>query len=127
MLLAIVLLSLPASAAAQGVVKGIGPLRQPRFESVPIPPALADTSTRIRPTHWVTGAAIGGTALGLLTGLTAAGLCGMDDTGSDPNQALCFVSGFLGGALLGGTLGALVGGQFPKHEPWKEEPGATAP
>lgn len=126
-LLAAVLASLPPVAAAQGVVNGIGPLRQPVFESAPIPPALADTSMHIRPTHWVTGAAIGGTALGLLTGFTAMAVCGMDDSSAGLSTGLCFVSGLLGGALLGGTIGALIGGQFPKHEPWNGQGGAAAP
>ena len=113
---------LAGAAEAQTVVATPGPVRSPVFES--FRPAVADTEPmRIKPTHWVTGAAIGGTALGLLTGLTAVGLCAMDDSGTDPSAVGCFAGGLLLGGLLGGTIGALIGGQFPKGDDLGRTPG----
>ena len=67
------------------------------------------------PDHRYEGMAIGA-GLGALGGaLLAAALCGQSD---DPNQSCTgtIIGAGLGGAVLGGFVGLLIGGQFPKGE-----------
>jgi predicted MFS family arabinose efflux permease len=61
------------------------------------------------PTHWLEGGLIGGIGLGALFAYEAGGLC----ESSDCTKARLAV-GLLGGGL-GFIVGALIGGQFPKH------------
>jgi len=67
------------------------------------------------PTHWVEGGLIGGGLVGLLGMSLAEGLCGMGDSGS--NCGAAGTKGLIFGAGLGFTIGALIGGQIPKHPP----------
>ena len=66
------------------------------------------------PTHWLEGGLIGGVIVGALGVTLAEGLCGLSDS-----QASCGGAG-IRGALVGGSLGfcigALIGGQVPKHK-----------
>jgi len=69
-------------------------------------PAL--DSTAIHPTHWLTGAIIGG----VIFGLVGQGLCYLGD---EPASLGCRAAVFtLVGVGIGVPLGALIGGQFPK-------------
>ena len=61
------------------------------------------------PTYWLEGGLIGGIGLGTLSAYEAGGLC----ESSDCTKARLAVG--LLGAGLGFTVGALIGGQFPKH------------
>jgi hypothetical protein len=81
-----------------------GPLRQ----------SFAPDSVRreIRPTHWKEGALIGGVVTGLGLVLWVNALC--SDSGTDCGDAVPLA--LLGGGLVGGVVGALIGGQFPKTE-----------
>jgi hypothetical protein len=72
-------------------------------------------STTIPPTHWRTGALIGGGALGLLGAVTFIGLCGYDGPCHQP--VLAAAGGFALGGLVGFGVGALIGGQFPLRTP----------
>ena len=76
----------------------------------------ADTiPRRIRPTYWKEGAIAGGVALGLLGAVFGAGICAYSET--ERNCTGATLVGLFGGGLIGGTLGALIGGQFPKASP----------
>ena len=116
------LLALPIAGRAQELgVTGLRPSFSPVFSARsasplgrPTPADSADTlRKRIPSTKWKTGALIGGTAGGLYLGLLARGLC----RSSDAIHRSCLLP-TLGvaalGAVMGGTLGALVGGQFPE-------------
>jgi len=63
--------------------------------------------------YWAEGGGIGAAVLGVLGIAVAAGLCSDSETHSS-----CFgpvVGSALLGAGVGFTVGALVGGRFPKH------------
>jgi hypothetical protein len=78
--------------------------------------ASRDTVAKVIPsTHWKTGLAIGGVAGGLALGLAAAGLCN-DSDDVDKNCFLPTVGGAVLGVASGGTIGALIGGLFPKPQ-----------
>jgi len=62
----------------------------------------------IPPTHWVLGGAIGVTIFGILGADFAMGL-------GETENVLCGLGGFTLGAMIGFPVGALIGGQFPKH------------
>jgi hypothetical protein len=76
--------------------------------------AVDTTPRQIKPTYWKEGGVVGGALGGVFVATLAYGLC----TQSEGNTRHC---GFklLGGAVLGAGagfgLGALIGGQFPKH------------
>jgi hypothetical protein len=76
---------------------------------------LADT---VYPrTYWAEGAVIGGTVLGLLGAVLAGGLCSDPDSGGGGRT--CWDDTLLGlatGLGVGGSLGALIGGQFRKKK-----------
>jgi hypothetical protein len=77
---------------------------------------LADTTPRrIRPTYWKEGAIVGGLTLGILGAVFGAGICAYSET--EGNCTGATLLGLFGGVLTGGTLGALIGGQFPKASP----------
>jgi len=67
----------------------------------------------IRPTHWKEGALVGGIVTGLGVALLINGLCSSDSGGNCGNAV---VVGLMGGGAVGGIVGALIGGQFPKAE-----------
>ena len=75
--------------------------------------ASGGDSAVIRPTHWLVGGTIGGGLAGIAGGALAVGFCGMDGPCRDPGTAA--LGGFLIMGLLGFGIGALIGGQFPKH------------
>jgi hypothetical protein len=67
------------------------------------------------PDHRYEGLAIGA-GLGALGGaLLGLAVCGQSDD-PDTNSTACAIGGGLGGAVLGGFVGLLVGGLFPKEE-----------
>ncbi len=77
------------------------------------PMATVGDSARIRPTHWLTGALIGGTALGALGLIGGYQLCDMGDTPCNNRPQAMLALGFIFG-MVGFGVGALIGGQFPK-------------
>lgn len=99
------LLAGPRPSPVLGVVAQ-GPLQQPF--------AVDSVGRQIRPTHWKTGALIGGLAAGIGLALYVDGFCRSLGDADDCGGAL--TAGFLTGGVLGGLLGALIGGQFPKDE-----------
>jgi hypothetical protein len=131
-------LALLAGSSASAVAQGVGPVRWPptvvataNWRAAPshslfLAPSFTSLiatrigsgadSTVIPPTHWKTGALIGGTALGLLTALTTVSLCGYDE-GDCHGPALWAAGGFAFGGVVGFGLGALIGGQFPARTP----------
>lgn len=93
----------PGSSEVRAVAAR-GPLRQPL--------AIDSVRSDIRPTHWRTGALIGGLTTGLGLALLANAWCNADSPCGE--GAVPFV--FLAGGAVGGLIGALIGGQFPKEE-----------
>ncbi len=80
------------------------------FQSFPATPkAIPRLMATAPPTYWLEGGLIGGIGLGAFFAYGAGTLC----ESSDCTKARLAV-GFLG-AGLGFTVGALIGGQFPKH------------
>jgi hypothetical protein len=80
-----------------------------------VPIQLSD-STSIPETYWLEGALIGGTVAGILIGALAGGFCSDSDSGGGNEP--CWDDMLLGAAVglaAGGSLGALVGGQFKKR------------
>ena len=89
----------------------------PAFSTWPVVSSdpLGALNTELRratqPTHWVRGGLIGagvGAAGALLIGAVA---CSMDES-----DGCNYAAGAVVGAGLGFLVGALIGGQFPKHE-----------
>ena len=77
----------------------------------------ADLHRSTRPTYWLTGGLIGGVGMGVLGAVVGAGMCADDDT--DHSTGTCLLAGVVGAAIAGGvgfTVGALIGGLFPKPE-----------
>jgi hypothetical protein len=122
-----------ASVAADGRAQADGALSGPLAPSASLPsftPTLrseisteavarlnADLRRSTRPTYWLTGGLIGGVAMGVLGAVVGAGLCADDDT--DHSTGTCILAGLGGAAIFGGvgfTVGALIGGLFPKSE-----------
>ena len=116
-LLFVLLLLTPLSAEAQEVRPSpSAPLLMEAAATGPLqPPVLADTTDsiprRIRPTQWKKGALIGGLAGGAALAVLVETVCSLGDCGGSAT-----VNAFLGGAVLGGIVGALIGGQLPKEE-----------
>lgn len=87
------------------------------------PPSLAreasDTITRqIRPTHWKEGGIVGAVVLAALGIWFGNEICQKTEAGNDRGcTAALVVGGALGGGGVGFLIGALIGGQFPKHPP----------
>jgi len=100
--LIVLLTAVPTTAHAQHLTHD--------FQSFPATPkAIPRLMATPPPTYWLEGGLIGGIGLGVLSGYEAGGLC----ESSDCTLGRVTV-GILGGAL-GFTVGALIGGQFPKH------------
>lgn len=78
----------------------------------PLATPVAETSTE---TYWKTGALVVGIPSAVFGGAIGAGLCGLDDSAghkSCAGPALGMAALF---GIMGGTVGALIGGQFHKH------------
>ena len=94
-----------------------GPRPSPLFAlgTAPAPPAM-DPSTKVIPqTQWKLGLIVGGIFGGLALGYAGYELC----HGDQEVQESCFapaVGGMAIGAVIGGGVGALIGGQFKKRE-----------
>ena len=67
-----------------------------------------------RTSYWAEGGGIGAGILGLLGGLTGAGLCSESENTDDSCFGPVLGIGLLG-ALVGFTAGSLIGARFPKH------------
>jgi hypothetical protein len=119
----VLLFARPIAGRAQELaVTALRPIPSPVFSARPAGPLgrptpadSADTlRKRIPSTKWKQGALIGGVTGGLCLGLLARGLC----RGSDAIQSCLLPT--LGvaalGVVMGGTVGALVGGQFPERK-----------
>jgi len=78
--------------------------------TVPAASFRLDTTKVIPRTYWLEGGVIGGVAMGALTVMFAEGM--RED--NDPHVAADAMA-FLIGASVGFPVGALIGGQFPKH------------
>lgn len=85
--------------------------------------AIPDT-IRSRPTHWREGALVGGITGALVGAWFVGSLCANSDVAQDCTGAT------LGGAVVlgaaAGTLGALIGGLFPKPGESATPPSETA-
>jgi hypothetical protein len=75
----------------------------------------ADTVPRqIRPTHWKEGGLVGALVLGAFGLWFGNEICrNVDDASVSCTGAM--IGGGLGGGGIGFLIGALIGGQFPKH------------
>jgi len=87
------------------------------------PPSLAgeagDTIVRkISPTHWKEGGIVGAVVLGAFGIWFGNEICKETEAGNEEGcTARAVVGGAIGGGGLGFLIGALIGGQFPKHPP----------
>jgi hypothetical protein len=116
-LLLVALVAAPSSEAL--VAQGPGPVltrsvAQPQAEPhAPRWGSLPDTARKYPDTYWKEGLFIGGGLAGLFGAALAAGLCSISENSND-NCTLATIGGFavMGGA--GGSIGALIGGAFPK-------------
>jgi len=83
-----------------------------------MPHSLALDTEVIRPTHWLKGAVIGGTAVALLGAALGYALCSDPDSGGGHRGCLLpAAKGLAVGFGLGFSVGAILGGQFPEHSP----------
>ncbi|MGE5801386.1 MAG: hypothetical protein ACM358_03945 [Gemmatimonadota bacterium] len=69
-----------------------------------------DTAQAIPRTYWLEGGVIGGLGMGVFATMLANGLGEGNTTAA--GEAMAFVIG----ASVGFPVGALIGGQFPKHD-----------
>lgn len=77
--------------------------------------SLADTVARnIKPTYWREGGLVGAVSVGAFMAYFVHALCQLDDS-IRGSCAETLVRGGLFGGLVGFGIGAMVGGQFPKH------------
>jgi uncharacterized membrane protein YeaQ/YmgE (transglycosylase-associated protein family) len=86
-----------------------------RDRALSLPWEVPDTAKVIQPTHWKEGALIGG-VLGLIPGALLGHAICENSEDPDANCTVWTILGGLGGAILLGFPGALIGGQFPKHQ-----------
>jgi hypothetical protein len=117
------------SASAQTKAVDWAPLSQqspsPFYAERPITPLShrlhgeqpSDTvPPQIKPTHWKEGGIAGAVLLGAFSIWFFNELCQNTDAGADSG---CSAKAVLGGVVAGGgvgfLIGALIGGQFPKH------------
>ena len=70
---------------------------------------------QIRPTYWKEGALIGGVVGAIGGAFVGHGLCETSEEFEKNCTGSLFLGGLLGAVLLAGP-GALIGGQFPKHQ-----------
>lgn len=103
-----------SSSQASAQVAELRPAPSVLFRAKPADRLEVD-SLNIPPTHWKTGALIGGGAGALFGGYFGAEMCRYSET----YEGSCVLSA-IGGAAFFGLLaaipGALIGGQFPKSE-----------
>jgi len=103
--------------AAAPVASAQRPLAPPPGASAPflarVALPLARDSVKIPPTHWEEGAIIGGVAVGIFGAVLGVGLCNFDEPCH--NSAVAAAAGLVLGGLVGVGVGAMIGGQFPKH------------
>lgn len=113
-LIALAATSLPSSVGAQAptVPWHAVPVVARWHGSTSLAGAVID-STRIPSTYWKEGALVGGGLLAVLVGAGALELCHYD--GPCHHPVLAVTGGGVLGALIGTGIGALIGGQFPKH------------
>jgi hypothetical protein len=107
-----VLVGLPSMASAQ--VAGLRPSPSVLFTTAPLSPVDSD-SLNLPRTHWKEGAILlggFGTVAGVLIGV---GFCGYDGASTANCPRDTALTALLLG-LSGATIGALIGGQFPKSE-----------
>ncbi len=85
----------------------------------PLAAGTSDTVARqIRPTHWKEGGIVGAVLLGAFGIWFGHELCQETDAGQEKGcTAKAVAGGLLGGGGIGFLIGALIGGQFPKHPP----------
>jgi hypothetical protein len=89
----------------------------------PLAAETSDTVARqIRPTHWKEGGVVGAVLLGAFGIWFGNELCQKTEAGQDNGcTAKAVAGGLIGGGGLGFLIGALIGGQFPKHPPGQAE------
>lgn len=92
-------------------VHGPRPLLHYAVMSSPVRASAPDT-VNIRPTHWKTGALIGGLIGGAALAYLMNGFCELSETATRSCGRYA-IGGFLLGGTFGGTIGALIGGAFP--------------
>ncbi|HEX5818162.1 MAG TPA: hypothetical protein VFY20_04750 [Gemmatimonadales bacterium] len=109
LIVALALVAAPGHAQSTAL-----PELRPRYSTLFAVPRMARDSVA-RPTHWKTGALVGGVALGGLGLVTAWALTGDTDSYSGDNRALSIIGATLVSAMLGATIGMLIGGLFPKQ------------
>ena len=77
------------------------------------PPATRADSAVIPATYWLEGAAVVGGLGAIAGGVLGVGACGYDGPCHNPGLKALYGAAVLGVVAFG--LGALIGGQFPKH------------
>jgi hypothetical protein len=118
---------LPGAVAAQTApalpVAGVQPVTSCSVSLVPTRECFRHSDLLIHgqhagakaPDYRYEGLAIGGVIGGVGGLLLGLAVCGQSDD-PDTNTTACAIGGGLGGAVLGGFVGLLVGGLFPKEE-----------
>jgi hypothetical protein len=85
-----------------------------RLNFEPLAGESPDTVIRqIRPTHWKEGGLVGALVLGAFGAWFGNEICRNDEVSNDCTGLV--LGGVLGGGGVGFLIGALIGGQFPKH------------
>ncbi len=113
------LLALTVAATAPPILVGqrLG-TRYPHWEARLLPPTA--TAPRLFPEapdyRWE-GLVVGGVVVGVFGAALGGGLCGYDDSASQPNCLWPTIEGFMLGALIGGVTGGLLGSLIPKTPP----------
>lgn len=109
----IALLALLHSLSAQTPARGwVTPLSPALYAGLVEPGALSQDTLELPRTYWKEGALVGGATLGTIALVVSLGACADTDSVQEDKRAGCVLGSTAVSALLGATLGALIGGQI---------------
>ena len=114
----IALFAIPQSLPAQAPTPGWAvPISPALYAGVVEPWSLSQDTLDLPRTRWKEGALIGGATLGTIALVISLGWCADTDSVQEDQRARCVLGSTAVSALLGATIGALIGGQISSGPP----------